>query len=238
MSKLDQKTPTLVEITRRNFLSGSVATGLSLAAMASLVKAAPAQAQAAAPIPPAQRARTLSVERGNCTGCCSCVTACSLFHDNVVRPATARIYVQRFYGLVDVPMMCWHCPDAPCVEACPVTPQKAIAKDKETNIISYVDENLCLGASCNRCIQACPSQYLRRHPETARPIFCDLCDGDPQCVKACARQALESGETLRCDTQHAGIHYSYRDVTPGEAADGLMQRLFYPNKFGERPESV
>jgi Fe-S-cluster-containing dehydrogenase component len=162
------------------------------------------------------------------------VFACSLYHDDEVRPATARLHVRRYYGLVDVPIICWHCPDAPCVAACPVTPQKAIAKNKDTNIVAFTDEKLCLGASCNKCLEACPPQYLRRHPETAKPMFCNLCDGDPRCVKACERQAHETGETLRSDTQVAGLHWSYREVVPEQAAEGLMLKLFFPNKTGER----
>ena len=218
-------------LSRRHFLRNSAAvavvlplTGLALAA----------NAEAAEEVKKAMgSAKSLMVERKNCTGCNSCAFACSLYHDNEVRPATARIYVRRFYGLVDVPIMCWHCEDAPCVAACPTTP-KAIEKKKGTNAVGFTDEKLCLGAKCNKCMEACPPQYLRRHPETAKPLFCDLCNGDPQCVKACERQSKESGETLRCDTRVAGLHWSYREVTPQEAADGLMLKLFYPNLKGER----
>jgi len=238
MSKEDQKNPLPVEWCRRNFLRNSAAltVGLSLAGMVSLSNLPPAQAaqMVVDAKKPAVPAKSLLVDRANCTGCHSCVFACSMFHEGVVRPATARIHIRRYYGLVDVPILCWHCEDAPCVTACPVTPQKAIAKNKDTNTIYYVDEKLCLGASCNKCLEACPPQYLRRHPETARPLFCDLCGGDPQCVQACARQSFETGETMRADSQLAGVHWSYREVTPEEAADGLMLKLFYPNKAGER----
>lgn len=237
MSKKDQEAPGK-ELSRRHFLRNSAAltAGLSLAGMAGLANTP--LAHSAQKVEERKKAvaaaKSLMVERANCTGCHSCVFACSLFHENVVRPSTARIYIRRYHGLVDVPMMCWHCPDAPCVTACPVTPRKAIAKDKDTNVIAFTDENLCLGASCNKCIEACPPQYLRRHPETAKPMFCDLCGGDPQCVKACARQSAETGETLRSDAQVGGLHWSYREVTPDEAAEGLMLKLFYPNKTGER----
>jgi Fe-S-cluster-containing dehydrogenase component len=256
MSKEDQKNPIALkkekgqseiktDLSRRIFLQTSTVLAAAfplagIAAAASQAHAAQATPPAAAPAKPAAaaapakpKAKALMVQRKRCTGCNSCTYACSLFHDDEVRPATARIYVRRYYGLVDVPIMCWHCPDAPCVQVCPTTP-KAIEKDKDSNVIRYTDEKRCLGASCNKCMEACPPQFLRRHPETAKPLFCDLCDGDPQCVQACARQSKESGETLRADGQIGGLHRSYQEVTPEEAADGLMLSLFYPNLKGER----
>jgi Fe-S-cluster-containing dehydrogenase component len=34
---------------------------------------------------------------------------------------------------------------------------------------------------------------VRFHPETGLPMICDLCGGDPQCVKRCATGALKFG---------------------------------------------
>lgn len=217
MTKENAEKEVVVDEGRRLFLRNSTiaAAGFPLAQIAYAANASAAQqpAQQATAAPAKPRAKSLLVQRRKCTGCNSCTFACSLYHDKVVRPATARIYVRRYYGLVDVPILCWHCPDAPCVKACPVDP-KAIEKNRETNVVGYTDEKRCLGASCNKCLEACPPRYLRRHPETAKPIFCDLCDGDPQCVHACNRQERESGEILRSDTQIAGLHWSYRDVSP------------------------
>jgi hypothetical protein len=75
---------------------------------------------------------------------------------------------------------------------------------------------------------------LRPHPDTGLPLFCDLCDGNPQCVKACDRQSKESGQTLRCDPLIGGLHWSYRAVTPQDAIEGLMVNTYYPNLDGKR----
>ena len=224
---------------RRNFLASSAVLGLGLP-LASLVHGKVAQAAEAqmppapaapAASPAAARAKSLLVERRRCTGCNSCVFACSLYHDGVVRPSTARLRVLRHQGVVDVPIICWHCPDAPCVQACPTTP-KAIAKDPASNVVKFVDEKLCV--QCGSCIDACPPEFLRAHPDTGRPLFCDLCDGDPQCVKACDRQSKETGQTLRCDSQIGGLHWSYRAVTLQDAIEGLMVNTYYPNLDGKR----
>ena len=239
ISKIEQETQKL-ELSRRHFLGGSLAltAGLSLAGVANMMKASPAEAAAAAATkapaaPPRPQMRSLSLDHGRCTGCHGCVYACGLHHENAVRPATSRIHIRRFYGMVDVPIICWHCVDAPCVAACPVTPKKALVKDEKTNIIT-LEEKLCLGASCSLCIEACPPQYIRRHPDTAMPIICDLCGGDPQCVSICKTQAQESGECLRADPVIGGLHRSFREFTPEMLADNLMHRLFYPNVTGER----
>jgi len=231
------------DVGRRNFLASSAVLGLGLPlvslADSKIVQAAeakkaaaPAQAEPAAAAAP--KAKALHVERRRCTGCNSCVFACSLHHEDVVRPSVARMQVLRHQGIVDVPIICWHCPDAPCVKSCPTTPIRAIEKDPATNVVKYVDEKICLGAKCNKCIEACPPKYLMRHPDTGRPIFCDLCDGDPQCVKACDQQSKETGKTLRCDAQVGGIHWSYREVTPEDAIEGLMVAMYYPNLDGKR----
>jgi len=230
-------------LSRRVFLKQSAQAAVTLPVAGALLnvpiaEAAPAAARApaapaAAPSAPAAapRAKSLLVERRRCTGCNSCVFACSLFHEGVVRPATARLRVLRHQGIVDVPIICWHCPDAPCVQACPETP-KVIAKDPETNVVKFVDENKC--TKCGSCIAACPPEFLRPHPDTGHPMFCDLCGGDPQCVKACDRQSKETGQTLRCDAQIGGLHWSYREVTPQQATEGLMVNTYYPNLDGKR----
>jgi Fe-S-cluster-containing hydrogenase component 2 len=233
----EQQQPT--DTSRRKFLASSAVIGVGLP-LASLVNSKIAQAAEAkkaagtAPAAPAApKAKALLVERRRCTGCNSCVFACSLFHEGVVRPSTARLRVLRHQSVVDVPIICWHCPDAPCAQACPTTP-KAIARDPETNVVKFVDEKTCLGDKCGNCAEACPPEFLRPHPETGRPMFCDLCGGDPQCVKACDRQSKESGQTLRSDAQIGGLHLSYREVTPQDAIKGLMVNTFYPNLDGKR----
>jgi len=172
------------------------------------------------------------VERRRCTGCNSCVFACSIFHDGVVRPSTARVHVLRHQGIMDVPVICWHCPDAPCVAACPVTPEKAIMRDDKANIVKFTDEKRCI--SCGSCVAACPPKFLRLHPDTNHPMFCDLCGGDPECVKACDRQSRETGQTLSSNPVVGGLHLVYREVTPQKAIEGLMVNMYYPNLDGKR----
>lgn len=234
----DLDRPAVINPSRRCFLkrSAQLAGGLALVSTIETIAAPSAlmAAEAPAPIKPEDRMKYLFAQRENCTGCRSCEYACSQYHEKgVVRPSVAKIHVKRFYGVVDVPVICWHCDDSPCVKACPTNP-KAITKDKDTNVIKYIDDKTCLGAKCNKCIEACPSQFLRRHPDTGWPMFCDLCDGDPHCVKACKQQAEDTAPVLRANKLGFGVNMAYRDVTPKEAAKALLLSQFYPNKEGER----
>lgn len=183
---------------------------------------------------PEDRMKYLYAVREQCTGCRSCEYACSMAHEGgLVRPSVARIHIKKVKSVIDVPMICWHCEDAPCVKACPTKPQ-AIIKDKDTNLVRYIDDKTCLGAKCNKCIEACPSGYLRRHPDTGWPIFCDMCGGDPQCVKACKAQSEDTAAVLRTAKAGFGVNIAYRNVTPDDAIKGLFQTLYYPNHDGGR----
>ncbi len=41
------------------------------------------------------------------------------------------------------------------------------------------------------CFLFCPSGAISIDPNTLLPIKCDLCGGDPECVKACPTGALD-----------------------------------------------
>jgi Fe-S-cluster-containing hydrogenase component 2 len=220
------------ETSRRGFLKGTVATAGGIAAWAAMGGLQHPKGTAAAQEKP--QMKFLFAQRENCTGCRACEYACTLKHEEVVRPSVSRIWVKKYHSAVDVPVICWQCDDAPCIKACPTTPV-AIYRDEKTKAIKFIDDKTCLGAKCNKCIEACPAGYLRRHPDTGWPIFCDLCDGDPECVKACVEQSGNpQGPCLRADKLGFGVNMAYRAVTPDEAAEALHLNLFYPNEKGER----
>lgn len=172
--------------------------------------------------------------RENCTGCRACEYACSMKHEKTVRPSVSRIHVTRYRDIIDVPNICWQCADTPCIKACPTTPV-AIKLDPKTRAINYIDDKTCLGAKCNKCMEACPPKFLRRHPDTGWPIFCDMCEGDPECVKACAEQAGDPlAQCLRAEKMGFGVNMAFKEVTSEDAAKDLLMNFFYPSEDGER----
>lgn len=127
-----------------------------------------------------------------CTGCRACQMACAVRKEGLIWPDAARIYVlQDGVGPLDIPVLCHQCSDHPCIKACPPRVQALIC-DAATGVVK-VDISKCLrarGKECKNCARACPGNTIRYHPESGLPLFCDLCDGSPACVAACASQAI------------------------------------------------
>jgi Fe-S-cluster-containing hydrogenase component 2 len=114
-----------------------------------------------------------------CSGCRRCEIVCSLHHEGKIWPETSRVRVFMLVPGLEIPHLCAQCEDPPCVEACPV---KAISIDEELERV-VVDKEGCTG--CGACIDACPGRIPHLHPTDNYALICDLCDGDPKCVKAC-----------------------------------------------------
>ena len=66
------------------------------------------------------------------------------------------------------------------MSACPVD---AISVDAETGA-KVVSDAACVG--CKVCTIACPFGTVNYNADTGKVIKCDLCGGDPVCVKACS----------------------------------------------------
>ena len=97
-----------------------------------------------------------------CVGCHACATACKEAHGTP--PGVTRSHVERqaegtFPDVRKnvVPMLCMHCENPPCIEACAVEG----ATYKRDDGIVVVDKEKCIG--CKACIAACPygARYYR-----------------------------------------------------------------------------
>ncbi|MBW1972818.1 MAG: 4Fe-4S dicluster domain-containing protein [Deltaproteobacteria bacterium] len=160
-----------------------------------------------------------------CTGCRLCEQACSLYHEGKIWPEASRIFILQFDpGPIEIPILCHQCSDHPCIEACPVKPEKAISINKKTGAV-VIEQDKCLGIKCGRCAKACHHETaIRFHPETNKAINCDLCDGLPECAWICPSGALSflPGQTFD------GSHYAKR---PEKIASDLAYQLFPANKL-------
>jgi carbon-monoxide dehydrogenase iron sulfur subunit len=76
------------------------------------------------------------------------------------------------------------CADAYCVESCAYG---ALGRNSKTGAV-LVDDQLCNG--CEACIVACPLGAISLDKEKKIVFKCDLCRGEPECVKVCSREAL------------------------------------------------
>lgn len=148
----------------------------------------------------------LVVDSKKCDGCCSCMLACSLVHEGKESLSLSRIQVIRNpYGHypegIDV-LQCRQCVYPVCVQACPIG---ALHVDTENGNVRVIDEEKCLGAVCQKCIDACPyiPSRIIWNPERNVAMKCDLCistpywnekggpDGKQACIEVCPMEALK-----------------------------------------------
>jgi carbon-monoxide dehydrogenase iron sulfur subunit len=125
------------------------------------------------------------INQAVCTGCGLCALTCSMTKEKESNPALARIYIEKHMVEGEmIPHLCRNCSEPECIEACPVG---ALIRDEDTNVI-LLHSDEC--TECGACVDACRFTGIRLTPE-GRPIKCDMCMGDPQCVKYCSSGALQ-----------------------------------------------
>ena len=137
-------------------------------------------------------AKELVIDISKCTGCEYCKLACSFSHHGEFNPLKSRIHITTFISRsMAVPVVCYQCEDPWCAKACP---SGAISIDRNptdgSTVAVTVNESRCVG--CKMCTLACPFGCIvvsEKHAEK-----CDLCGGDPQCVKVCRAGALRFAE--------------------------------------------
>ena len=134
-----------------------------------------------------------------CIGCHSCTVACKINNelpvDMIYNPVTTvgPVGVYPNLHMTHIPLLCMHCDNPPCVDACPTG-----ASQQRRDGIVWVEEDKCVG--CKACVMACP--YGARHPnfETGVVQKCDFCmhrvaEGlEPECVKTCHQNARIFGD--------------------------------------------
>ena len=140
-----------------------------------------------------QKFRKLKVKFENCTGCKICQLICAITHEKVANPKKARIRLipknpdSSVYSL-KTPTFCVQCDDPLCVRSCP---NNALVKETD-GTIRLVEEKC---NACRICMDFCHIGAIFSNPDTQKPLICDLCDGNPSCVRWCPgymeKKALE-----------------------------------------------
>lgn len=141
------------------------------------------------------------VDTKKCTGCMSCMMACSLAHEGVINPALSRIQIKKnVFGCFpknDIEQyVCHQCEKPECMAVCP---KDAIYIDEATGA-RIIDKEKCIG--CKACIKACPYQPSRIAYDSVnkKALKCDLCQDTPYwdesgchlaCISACSIKAIQ-----------------------------------------------
>jgi Fe-S-cluster-containing hydrogenase component 2 len=132
-----------------------------------------------------------------CTGCMSCMAACSLSHEGISSSGLSGIRVGHYtneWTLREKEKMlthsiCRHCPGIPpCDDACPE--HAHFRSDKLGAVL--IDHEKCI--RCGACLEACPYHACWYSEALDRIVKCDLChensDG-PRCIANCASSVLQ-----------------------------------------------
>lgn len=123
-----------------------------------------------------------------CAGCRQCEIVCTLNKWDRVDPEISNIRVRTdvLGGFITEVEVCQQCAGAECMAVCPTG---ALHADEATGA-RVIDQKKCTG--CQLCLQACPVRPSNIHYIAAKNtcMKCDLCGGDPMCVKHCPGEAL------------------------------------------------
>lgn len=138
----------------------------------------------------------IDIHAKTCSGCRMCELVCVFKHEVEFNPRRARIKVliNEREG-VNAPLLCRQC------KACiPVCNRDALSWDETIGVIR-VDAERC--NDCGLCIKACEYGAIQRDPISKIVRICDLCDGDPECVKWCPEAVLRLMDRSEHESQIA-----------------------------------
>lgn len=143
--------------------------------------------------------KLLCIDREKCSGCGACQALCSLGKRGQVRPAEGRIRIRRAAGVPGrYAVYCQHCADPECVKAC----LKTIIR-KENGLVLR-DFQGCF--ACSACEVSCPVGAVVYDSGLDAYMTCDLCGGDPLCVKVCPTGALQFLEASEASAARRGAY--------------------------------
>ncbi len=143
----------------------------------------------------------ITARNSECTGCRLCEMACSMDKTGKFSPRSSRIWIETDARVgKDVPHVCQQnikaCrakgEDSPrCIAACPAAGEAdpPIYWDDVLSIVRINPQEAC--SECRECLAACRFQAIRIDPREGCLVKCELCGGDPECIKICVTAAIK-----------------------------------------------
>ncbi len=160
------------------------------------------------------------IDVSKCNGCNECVNACikennlGIFQDKRIDNYWLRIGKMEGYN---IPLLCNHCEDAPCVRVCPV--KASFVRDDG---IVLVDAHRCIG--CRYCMIACPYKarafVFKENKFTNKNLprrmvgvagMCTFCVHrvdkglPPKCMEVCPNKVFTFGDLNNLNIKNAQV---------------------------------
>jgi carbon-monoxide dehydrogenase iron sulfur subunit len=140
-----------------------------------------------------------------CSGCRRCEVNCSFFHTGEVGRSRSRIKVVKIESRgIDVPVVCQQCLERYCARC----PESAIAIGERGEIV--VSRDRC--TACGTCERLCPIGAIELLDGI--PLVCDLCGGDPSCVRECNLGAVTFEPTIMGVVALGSLRKKTRKLSP------------------------
>jgi carbon-monoxide dehydrogenase iron sulfur subunit len=126
----------------------------------------------------------IKVDAKKCSGCRICEQVCVFYHEREFNPKRARIKILiREKEGINAPLICKQCKK--CIASCN---RDALSWDETMGVVR-VDTQKC--NACGLCIDTCPEAAIFVDPISGVVNICDLCNGNPRCVKWCPQDVLK-----------------------------------------------
>lgn len=134
----------------------------------------------------------IEFDSDGCINCRICEDVCSYHFTGSFKPAVAAIRLQRTrkFGKIqaNVCNLCEGLHGQECIQVCPT---EALFLNDVGNRLGEVvkfDHDLCI--NCMACVYACPEEAVAYDEDGDFYNICDLCGGDPECVRWCPENVL------------------------------------------------
>lgn len=157
---------------------------------------------------PSRKKYGMLIDVSKCNGCCECVKGCAIENNlGIFKNRKIDNYWIRIAKMEgkNIPLLCNHCEDPPCVRVCPV--KASFIRDDG---LVLIDPHRCIG--CRYCMIACPykarSFVFKENPITNKDLprrmvgvvgMCTFCVHridkglSPVCVEVCPNKVFTFG---------------------------------------------
>lgn len=168
-------------------------------------------------------------DKEKCVGCNACVVTCQQGYQLPAENKLNWVEVKQSGSFPNIkmeftPLLCAHCDDPVCVDACPV--DGATYKTEDGFVL--VDEEKCIG--CTACVHACPYGARSMNTENNKAVKCTFCasrvteGGGPLCVNTCITGARIFGDL---DDPNSEVSKLLKQAEQLDDPKGIKPQVYY-----------